>query len=124
MQFKFFTLAALSTVFLMVPSATMADSMSCYSVGGCQHCVDRNGMQDARQLFCGTQNWENANLEFELEGGLGSMTLLGAAFTSAQQCFDAFDSIMQSCYGTRDGGVYSFNNGADATFNLDFCNCE
>ncbi|KAJ8469481.1 hypothetical protein ONZ51_g8974 [Trametes cubensis] len=124
MQFKLFTLAALSTVFSLAPSATLADSMSCYSVGGCQHCVDRNGMQDARQLFCGTQNWRNANLGFELEGGLGSMSLLGAAFTSSQQCFDAFDTIMQ-CYGTRDGGIYSFsNNGVAATFNLDFCNCE
>ena len=98
-----------------------AVATACYNAGGCQQCETETSMYDARQSFCGSNDWKGST---SVGWGWGRVTLDGS-FATSQQCFDGFNSIIQTCYGKKDGGIYTYEyNGHNARLDVNFCNCE
>ena len=99
MQFKLAVIAAVIAAF--VPIALAAE---CYNASGCKQCESETSMYDARQAFCGSNDWQSSS---SMSWGYGSVTLEGG-FHSQQDCFDGFANIITDCYGREDGGVYTY----------------
>ena len=119
MQFNLasFAVAAVAAAYAL-PTAL---ATACYNAGGCQQCETETSMYDARQSFCGSNDWQGSN---SIGWGWGRVTLDGS-FATSQECFDGFDSIIQTCYGKKDGGIYTYEyNGHNARLDVDFCDCE
>ncbi|KAJ2998644.1 hypothetical protein NUW54_g7013 [Trametes sanguinea] len=52
-------------------------------------------------------------------------TTTDGKFATQQECWDGFEDIIDQCYGSKDGGIYTFDfNGNSARLDVDFCNCE
>lgn len=119
MQFSLASIATLAAVIgAALPSAL---ATACYNAGGCQQCETETSMYDARQSFCGSNDWKGST---SVGWGWGRVTLDGS-FATSQQCFDGFNSIIQTCYGKKDGGIYTYEyNGHNARLDVNFCNCE
>ena len=119
MQFKltvFATVAAAVATF--APSALAA---SCYSQSGCQQCESESSVYAARQQFCGSNDWSHSS---SLSWGWAHVTLDGE-FATQQECWDGFQQIITQCYGSKDGGIYTYDyNGDSARLDVGFCNCE
>ncbi|KAI9056702.1 hypothetical protein FKP32DRAFT_1598890 [Trametes sanguinea] len=119
MQFKLaFFAAVAATLAAIAPSALAA---SCYSQSGCGQCESRDSVFSARQAFCGGSDWQHSS---SLSWGWAHVTLDGE-FATQQECWDGFEQIIDQCYGSKDGGVYTFDfNGDSARLDVGFCNCE
>ena len=111
MQFKLAVIAAVIAAF--VPTALAAE---CYNASGCKQCESETSMYDARQAFCGSNDWQGSS---SMSWGYALVTLEGA-FHSQQDCYDGFANIITDCYGREDGGVYTYYGRLD----VDFCDCE
>ncbi|KAI8996635.1 hypothetical protein BD414DRAFT_434661 [Trametes punicea] len=119
MQFNLGAFATLAAAFVTtIPAVLAAD---CYSASGCGECESESSIYAARQQFCGSDDWSYSSY---LSWGWAHVTLDGE-FATQQECWDGFEQIIEQCYGSRDGGIYTYDyNGDSARLDVDFCNCE
>ncbi|KAI0634543.1 hypothetical protein C8Q77DRAFT_1112961 [Trametes polyzona] len=119
MQFKLAGFATLAAVIAAV--APTAFAATCYSASGCKTCASQGSLEDARQTFCGGNDWTQSS---SLSWGAAHINLEGR-FYSQQECFDGFENIIEQCLGHKDGGIYTYDyNGDSARLDVDFCSCE
>lgn len=105
--------ATLLPLALALGTASAAD---CYSVGGCGTCESRGSMYGARNLLCGSHWWQTARFGH----GVAVVSVTGDGFETQQRCYEGFDDIIESCHGTRNGGVYDWKS---THLDVDFCAC-
>ncbi|KAI0634506.1 hypothetical protein C8Q77DRAFT_1157323 [Trametes polyzona] len=112
------SISILAKLAAAVPSAI---ATQCYSQGGCQSCETRGSIESARDSFCGSDKWQHSS---SLTRGWAHITLYGR-FAEQRQCVQGFDGVLDACYGSKEGGIWTYDfSGDSAPLDISFCNCE
>ncbi|EJD44004.1 hypothetical protein AURDEDRAFT_125554 [Auricularia subglabra TFB-10046 SS5] len=106
--------ASFISLALALGTASAAD---CYNYGGCGSFEPKMRLYEAREVLCGSYWFQTVRFSY----GYIVVGISGNGFDSQKRCYDSFADIIESCHGTRDGGVpYNWNG---ARLDVDICAC-
>ncbi|KAJ5833632.1 hypothetical protein N7474_001943 [Penicillium riverlandense] len=109
----------ISTVITLAAVISPAFAAECYYQSGGTNCVNKAELQNHARRWCDVHyslidgNWD------EFHDSQGNTALLGKIgnFESSADCQAAYANIISECYGTKNGGSWTYL----ASLNIDFC---
>lgn len=109
-----------TVVLSVIGMSSIAQAAECYAQAHGSFCINRDTLKNDASNWC-RNNYNNIYGNWwEITDSAGNVGRIGktGAFQNAQRCESAYNNIVDSCYGHKNGGSWTADG---VTLNINFC---